>query len=142
MLHYKTQILLLSLSEISNNPQDTLLAKLGVGMMVTRNGPPGPPSTQPLPLTTEVPVYDPGTSNPAASRKAGGSEEGEVNNSAPPPGHKGEKDKNPQSSPLVCNTYAGFYAEAGGLDLWPLQDVQRHDGSGSGGKSGDEQKIY
>ena len=62
---------------MSNNPQDTLLAKLGVNMTVTGNGPPGPPGTQLLALTSEVPATtDPGASNPGASGSAGGSAEG------------------------------------------------------------------
>ena len=79
-------------------------------MTVTRNGPPGPPGTQPLPLITEVPAAaDPGASNPAASGSAGGSAGGVDNDSAPPPGHKGEKEENLKSSPLVCNTYVDLY---------------------------------
>ena len=109
VLHYKTQILLLFFSEMSNNTQDTLLAKLGCGMTVTRNGPPGPPATQPLPLTSEEPTTYPGTSNLAASGGADGSAGGVGNNSAPPPGHKGEKEKNTESSLLVRNTYVDLY---------------------------------
>ena len=91
---------------MSNNPQDALMAKLGVNMTVTRNGPPGPPGTQRVSLSSEAPAAaDSGASNPAASGSAGGSAEGEGNKSAPSSGHKGEKDKNPQTSPLVCNTY-------------------------------------
>ena len=69
VLHYKTQILLLSSSEMSQQLQEDILARLGLNMTVTKGVPPGPVD---IPLTTEGPAADPGSVPPAASGGASG----------------------------------------------------------------------
>ena len=87
VLHYKTQILLLSISEMSQMSQDDILDRLGLNMTVTRgkDKPPGPGNT---PIRGAA--ADPGKAPPAAS----GGAEGSGNGGA---GEGGEKDKNPGS---------------------------------------------
>ena len=100
VLHYKTQILLLSFSEMSNQSQEDILARLGLNMTVTKGVPPGPVDS---PLTTEGPAADPGTASPATSGGASGSQGGG-------PKEKGEREKNPVSR-TTQNTYVSghFY---------------------------------
>ena len=86
VLHYKTQIFLLSLSEMSQLSQEDILARLGLNMTVTKRDLPRPVDSPP----TGGPATDPGKVPPAASRGAEGSLGGGSEESW-------EQDKNPGS---------------------------------------------
>ena len=73
VLQCKTQILLLSISEMSQMSQDDILDRLGLNMTVTRGkGKPPGPGTTPIGGA----AADPGKAPPAAAGGAEGSESG------------------------------------------------------------------
>ena len=98
VLHYKTQILLLSFSEMSNQLQEDIVARLGLNMTVTKGVPPGPVDSP----STGGPGADPGNVPPAASGGASGSLGGG-------PEEKGEREKNPGSQTSQNMYFSGHF---------------------------------